>query len=578
MGSRRTSEIFVTAPQSPVEGQLERRLSCRGLSALEDILKPLAGLNEEDEEGDTDSSEAENENEDKTSDSVGDLKSTPVSASNSEIPSPTSPGSPVRPTPQIILLKHGGMGQRRTSVAVWSDDKLMQLLSNVNSPSPSKPARNMRDFTDIENSESLSLSSVEANYANFGIFERSVILNLLPYLDFFTLVVVRNLNKAFDSLVCEEVSKGVQFNQMFPMSSTNPIILQVNLSSKNKRINDESIEDIVTIYGQSIISLNLKSCWSITDKGLLSITLKAPFITTLNLNSVWNLTDVGISSLSNLTSLKTLDLSNCRKVTDVGVLAVLSGCNTLENLELSYCKNLTDKIFNHIIWPNIKKLNIQRCTNITDAGFAYWASLFPERESLECLTRTHSEETSIEDFQPEETIRSTSFGNIETTPLQLRTTQFDMRELNLSDCSFLTNDTILYLSTACKNLENLSLSFCCSLTEEAITILASNCINISVLDVSYCGNAVTNDAINKISKNMTQLQKFSVRGCAQVTDVGIGYLSNVFGERHMYLNHTQCRKVSKDYIFPELWTVVVDTAATVKGSSTVISHSRSSTC
>lgn len=129
---------------------------------------------------------------------------------------------------------------------------------------------------------------------------------------------------------------------------------------------------------------------------------------------------------------------------------------------------------------------------------------------------------------------------------------FEMLDINLSDCSFLTDMAVQQLSLTCTNLKVLALSFCCALTPEAIASLAENCPDLTSLDVSYCGSAVTDDSLLFIASKLLNLEKLSVRGkclylmlsgCGLVTDKGLENLESSLSLR--ILNISQCQSVGK---------------------------------
>jgi len=123
------------------------------------------------------------------------------------------------------------------------------------------------------------------------------------------------------------------------------------------------------------------------------------------LHNIIKLKDNGLVALSSkLPNLETIDLSNCRKITNVSVISLLQNCPKLSKLSLSYCKNLSSELFsNSLIWRKVKQLNLQRCTGIFDAGFAFWKDQINQE----------NDDPLIPDF-------------------------FRLKKLNLSDCSFLT--------------------------------------------------------------------------------------------------------------------------------------------
>jgi F-box/leucine-rich repeat protein 7 len=149
--------------------------------------------------------------------------------------------------------------------------------------------------------------------------------------------------------------------------------------------------------------------------------------------------------------------------------SALKGVEQLEELKVSYCKNLTNTTMINIgkYASGISILYLQRCTSISDAGFAFLRN--PE------------------------------------TPLNKLTV------LSLSDCSFLTDETILSLSKGCPELRALNLTFCCSLTSVALDHLVEGCQKMMSLDVSFCGAMVYDEGLEVISKGMPELERLSFR-------------------------------------------------------------------
>lgn len=71
----------------------------------------------------------------------------------------------------------------------------------------------------------------------------------------------------------------------------------------------------------------------------------------------------------NLPGLQCLDISDCRKVTDVGVETVANGCPDLRTIYLSRCKNITNKSLAGLSKCQLlETLVLQGCVNIDDSG------------------------------------------------------------------------------------------------------------------------------------------------------------------------------------------------------------------
>ncbi|KAF9933410.1 hypothetical protein BGZ65_004141 [Modicella reniformis] len=107
-----------------------------------------------------------------------------------------------------------------------------------------------------------------------------------------------------------------------------------------------------------------------------------------------------------------------------------------------------------------------------------------------------------------------------------------LRELHLSDCTFLTDDAIVALAPNVPRLEALSLSFCCALTDVAVEAVCGNCRYLKKLDLSFCGSAVSDASLYQLARfdslepGKHSLEELEIRGCVRVTERGVRQVLN----------------------------------------------------
>lgn len=455
--------------------------------------------------------------------------------------------------PQLsnFAMKYGG--RRRASVAVWSDDRLMQFAQSATEKHEQKqqhavrtPSSLLRSVSATSYVTAVTEPSAEETRGH-GLLGRDVMARILSQLDFRQRMRVR---------LC-----SMQLLRLM-LDSCTMLATSVDLSPWHKRIDDKVIGDIVCFCGQTVRNLSLRNCWGVTDKGLATIAhYAAAGLETLCLASVWDITDGGLGSLARMcTHLKDLDLSNCRKLSDAGVLSVLDSCPQIEGLTLSYCKNLSDTVLGHQKWMGIKRLNMQRCTGIRDSGFRRWAAQAADTPNK--VRVDNMELTSIDEIElgsTEEMVFAyhnsmkendeSSDGEYSTIPCQPKAggMSFELEELILSDCSFLTDAAVAAIAASCHKLQILSLSFCCAVTESIAEHLSNGCPELRALDMSFCGTAMTDDSILTLARGLKRLERLSIRGCVQVTERGIAYLGRYARNLRM-LNLSQCKNVSAEVV------------------------------
>ncbi|GJJ72849.1 hypothetical protein EMPS_05207 [Entomortierella parvispora] len=190
------------------------------------------------------------------------------------------------------------------------------------------------------------------------------------------------------------------------------------------------------------------------------------------------------------------------------------GCPLLSHLNLSYCKNLTDKSFIHLSLYGSKQLvslNLQRCTTISPEAFI----------SLDMDAKKAVGEAASA------TVNG-NYGPLDGGYNPLAQPCFPrLRELCLSDCTFLNDAAIIALAPNMPAVEGLSLSFCCALTDLAIEALLDSCAFLRKLDLSFCGSAVSDASLYQMAQMDAQepgefsLEDLEIRGCVRVTEHGI---------------------------------------------------------
>jgi hypothetical protein len=421
------------------------------------------------------------------SDSVAHVTTTTASINISPIVAPKSSAS---------ILSQKMAEKRRASVAVWSDQKLLQFAQNAVTQTPIKESRFAKPLSRVNLTKAASKESLfldESDRTGIFLLTVPILVQCLKFLDLPTVTKMRKVNKYFFKLVMD--SDLMFFNY-------------VDLTFYSKKITNDKLALLSKIMGPDVEVLSLRNCWPITDIGLIQMSKLCEKLVSLDLSSVWEMTDGGLLQIAEASeNIAFIDLSNCRKITDKGVLSLVSKAVNLQTINVAYCKNLTGAMMNHMNWSNVKNVNFQRCTGIRDSGFIQWEVPGPD------------------------------------SSISLSSQTFALEEINLSDCSFLTDATIEVISKKCPHLKRISLSFCCSLTEKFATYLMQGCPFIEKLDVSYCGGAVTDNALQVLAQGLPKLSTLGIRGCVQVTDTGMAHLAT-----HALLlaniNFTQCKNVS----------------------------------
>lgn len=216
------------------------------------------------------------------------------------------------------------------------------------------------------------------------------------------------------------------------------LLVDLNLTPYNKLITDNALACIARFANGRPRVVDISNCFHASDVGFHDLVRGvSPDLKVWKMKSVWDVTGQAISEVSQrCNNLEEIDLSNCRKVGDATLarivgnpppppsierMAIDSPVSCVKRLTLSYCKHLTDRFMAHLannerVAANLEALNISRCTSITDWGFQTWSI--------------------------------TSGGRFSS-----------LQDLKLSDCTFLTDQAVVYLVNAAPNLRKLDLVY-----------------------------------------------------------------------------------------------------------------------
>lgn len=315
------------------------------------------------------------------------------------------------------------------------------------------------------------------------------------------------------------------------LQRSDKLLRHLDLARYNRRITDELlIKRICPFVGSRPRSIDLCNCFHLTDEGFSVLVAQCgENVTSWKMKSVWDVTANAILEMSSKArGLVTVDLSNCRKVSDTLLARIVGwvvpqhppmqpglgrhssmrgrpilrtkqesngntppmppagtviGCPSLRNLVLSYCKHVTDRTMHHLAAhasDRLHTLDLTRCTTITDTGFSYWGQ----------------------------------------NPSNAKFTK--LNKLILADCTYLSDQAIIYLTTAAGTaLRHLDLSFCCALSDTSTEVIALGCPNLESLDMSFCGSAVSDASLRSIGNHLTNMRHLAVRGCVRVTGMGV---------------------------------------------------------
>ncbi|KAL8216848.1 hypothetical protein R6Q57_023685 [Mikania cordata] len=290
---------------------------------------------------------------------------------------------------------------------------------------------------------------------------------------------------------------------------------------------------------QKLRSLTVTSCFGLNDVGVEAIGKGCPNLKQFSFHKCANLSDNGLYWFAkSAVSLKSLLLEECHQVTQCGIFSMLINPDTkLKSLTLKTClgfKDFTFKIPSYCC-NTLKTLSVHSCPGFGNSSLMLFGQLCPELQHVE-LNGLHG-------------ITDCGF-----TPL-IERSEAGLVKVNISGCINVTDTVICEMSKAHGGtLEVLNLNGCRSVTDESMAAIASNCLLLNELDVSEC--RITDFGISALAHAVQlNLSVLSISGCHLVSDKSLPLLLKL-GRSLVGLNIQHCHGISKysvDLLVDHCW-------------------------
>ena len=248
-------------------------------------------------------------------------------------------------------------------------------------------------------------------------------------------------------------------------------------------------------FTNKLTYINLNYCQKINNDALIHIANNCPNLTHLELYILPNMSDKGLKEvIMKCPKLVYLNLSGCSHFGEESLLLLPKYLPQLEFIDLTRNYGLTDKCLDEIVsgCTELKYLNVYALPKLNMTFLNHINC-----NNLEFLDMCGNQNVTDELFKK----ASESLNNI--------------KQLNLSWCTSLTDNTIFYLFDGDKNpnLELLSLHGILGITDKTVEILRNNkgiLKNLNTIDLVACSNVKKrdNDFIKSIFNKVECFQVF----------------------------------------------------------------------
>uniref|UniRef100_K3X2I8 Uncharacterized protein n=1 Tax=Globisporangium ultimum (strain ATCC 200006 / CBS 805.95 / DAOM BR144) TaxID=431595 RepID=K3X2I8_GLOUD len=246
--------------------------------------------------------------------------------------------------------------------------------------------------------------------------------------------------------------------------------------------------------------------------------------------------------LQNCGKLKRLVLSECENIQTAGFCAIAQSCPLIESLDLSESESVTDNVLHCVLssFQNLTRVKLNGCQRITDAGVLLFSAKKHEIHALEGLYLDRCHLVSNVSLLPllkahGATLQVFSIRGCrrvsDTVIKELFINQpKKLQELNISDCTSLTDACMEYLSTvpsyfgdrvatAYHHLVQIDVSGCMAFTSLACCWIAASAPFLQRIKAARCTGFCDKAALALAS--LAHLEEIDFTGCSQILESGM---------------------------------------------------------
>ncbi|EDS35869.1 f-box/lrr protein [Culex quinquefasciatus] len=339
----------------------------------------------------------------------------------------------------------------------------------------------------------------------------------------------------------------------------------LRLKSLSLMINDRipqteaGIMDLFQLQN-NLTYLDLTRSLEVHDTALMQISNSMPLLETLILNRCWMISDYGIGSIKKLTRLKHIDLTNCERISDCGVLEgilthnrkrlrklymglltnigevvftkIAFDLNNLAVLDLGGCSNcINDRSIQYIFYhlAGLQELNVDCCAKVSDAGLT--GIDLPECAiAIWDLRMTFS----IQNLKRLRYLNLNGCFRVTDLTFVRKFRLRELRELVLTRL-LITDLAVQSFVQSCPSLEIIDFSESPNITDLCVELVARHCRRLTTLKLHNCP-LVTDASLAALIKHCHELKHLNIRGCPEITPEGEAKLVAIPTLRHVLVN------------------------------------------
>ncbi|KAI0490213.1 hypothetical protein F4859DRAFT_1119 [Xylaria cf. heliscus] len=293
-----------------------------------------------------------------------------------------------------------------------------------------------------------------------------------------------------------------------PYFTYTDFIKRLNLAALADLVNDGSVTPLAVCT--RVERLTLTNCRGLTDVGLVPLVRGSQHLLALDISGDDNITEASIVAIAETChKLQGLNVSGCRQISNESLVQLAQSCRFIKRLKLNDCNQLNDAAVIAFAnnCPNILEIDLHQCTNVGN----------------EPITALLSKEQSLRE------LRLASCENVDDgafLALPPYRTYENLRILDLTSCSRLTDRAVEKIIDVAPRLRNLVLAKCSNITDVAVHAIAKLQKNLHYVHLGHCRN-ITDDAVKRLVRSCNRIRYIDLGCCTNLTDESVTLLATL---------------------------------------------------
>ncbi|KAE8296596.1 Leucine-rich repeat-containing protein 29 [Larimichthys crocea] len=403
------------------------------------------------------------------------------------------------------------------------------------------------------------------------------------------LLSLRNLRRLLmeqkSTLVALDLSRtSITPESLRTVAQVQDLVLEELCLHGCKELTDYSVEVLVK-HQPDLQRLDISACTELTNRSVDAVARGLKTLTHLSLSRDWRITEKGLADLLSVSSLRSLDLSECVHISGTEIVKGLTGPSAtraqLETLNLKSCTYIRDlSVFSltQLLGNTLHELDLTSCVNVTDLSVRSIATYLQKLVVLRLgwckevtdwglLGMVETTKCDLDHETGDKGPRFTrTFGNMgffkpPRLPFDERpklVTQRDLeqfkqqdgasllalsrlQELDLSACCKLTDSSITEV-VRYPDLHRLSLSMLPEITDASLASVAWHCRSLTSLALNHCPG-ISDRGVAQAAPYLKRLQHLYLSCCNNITDRSL-FLLVQHCNRLRTLDISRCKNIS----------------------------------